>query len=163
MALTKREQVLIERLKKSGRMIRREKVDAPFEVLVRPLATVGVDAGKFALWFEEEISAGIKATGLTLPLRRIAISPHVIDLTIAARPLDGVSFRRRENAIFVAVSIDYQTWSRSSDNSKLTSMYGNIKQSLHSIPQKYVDDSGRKALLNIIENAYAKLQSRLAH
>jgi hypothetical protein len=163
MALTKRERVLIERLKKSGRMSRREKVDAPFEVLVRPLATVGVGAGKFALWFEEEISTGVKAAGLTLPLKRIMISPHIIDLTIAAYPLDGVTFRRRENAIFVAVSIDYQTWSRSSENSKLASMYENIKQSLLQIPGEYVGDSGRETLLNIIENAYTKLQSRLAH
>ena len=143
-------------------MNRRGKAEAPFAVLVRPLATVGGDTGKFALWFEEEISAGIEATGLTLPLKRIMISPHVLDLPVAARPLDGVSFRRRENAIFVAVSIDYQTWSRSSENSKLTSMYENIRQSLDSIPRKYVDDSGRRVLLNLVENAYTKLQSRLA-
>jgi hypothetical protein len=77
--------------------------------------------------------------------------------------LDGVAFKRRENAIFVAIDIDYSTWLHSSDNSKLALMYENIRQSLLKIPQKYVGDGGLVALLNIIENAYTKLQSRLMH
>lgn len=161
MAFTKREQVLIERLKRSGRVIGQEKIDAPFGVLVRPLATVGVDAGKFALWFEEEISAAIKGTGLTLPIKRIMISPHIIDQAVSARPPDGVAFKRKENAVFVAIDINYSKWLHSSESAKLTSMYENIKQSLLRIPQEYVGDSGREVLLNITENAYNKLQSRL--
>lgn len=163
MALTKREQVLLDRLKKSGRAIDRQKLDVPFSVLVRPLATVGVDAAKYALWFEEEISASVSRTGLILPISRIIISPHIIDETLSARPPDGVAFKRRENTVFVAVSMDYSRWSHSSENSKLASMYENIKESLQRIPQKYMGESGRKALLDITENAYAKLRSRLVH
>ena len=144
-------------------MIGRTKTDASLGVLVRPLATVGVDAGKFALWFEEEITAAIKATGLTLPIKRIMISPHVIDQAASARPIDGVAFKRKENAIFVAKDIDYTKWSQSSESSKLALMHENIRESLLNIPQKYVGDNGRKTLLNITENAYTKLQSRLAH
>lgn len=163
MALTKREQVLIERLKNSGRAIDREKRDAPYVVLVRPLAMVGLDAGKFALWFENEISVAIKRIGLALPVSWIMISPHIIDLTVSVRPSDGVSFKRNENAIFVAIDIDYSKWLNSSDDSKLYLMYENIRQSLLLIPQKYLGDSSRQTLLNVIEEVYTKLQSRLTH
>ena len=163
MTFTKREQILIERFKRSGRVIDQEKLDAPFGVLVRPLAIVGLDTGKFALWFEEEISAAIKRTGLTLPVKRIMISPHILDQTMLARPPEGVVFKRRENAVFVAIDIDHSTWLHSSENSKLALMYENIRQSVQKIPPKYVGDNGREALLNIVENAYTKLQSRLVH
>jgi hypothetical protein len=159
MAFTKREQILIERFKRSGRKIDQEKLDAPFGVLVRPLATVGVDAGKFALLFENEISVAIKRIGLTLPVRRVMISPHIIDETTARRPSGGVSFKSKENAIFVAIDIDHSKWVHSSDNSKLTSMYENIRHSLLLIPQTYVGDSGRDILLNVMEDAYTKLQA----
>jgi hypothetical protein len=163
MALTKREQVLIDRFKKSGRVLDQEKLNAPFGVLVRPLASVGIDSGKFALWFEEEISAGIKETGLTLPVRRIMISPHIINVEDAVIPSRGVTFRRKENAIYAATDIDFSQWVQFSNNQKLTMMYEHIKLSLLNIPQKHVGDVGREALLSIIDSAYIKLQSRLAH
>lgn len=163
MALTKREQILVERLKKSGHLIGREEVDAPFQVLIRPLATVGLDTGKFALWFEEEISTAIKEAELAIPVKHFIISPHVIDQTISTLPPDHVTFKRKENAVSVGLSIGYSTWLRSSEKSKLASMYENIKLSLLQIPQKHVGDAGREALLNIVENVYAKLQSRLTH
>lgn len=168
MAFTKREQILIERFKRSGRAIDQEKLDAPFGVLVRPLASVGLDAGKFALWFEEEIWAAIKRIGLTPPVRRVMISPHIIDPTTiepvtSIRPSDEVSFKRKENAIFVAIEIDYSIWFHSSDESKLALIYKNIKQSLLLIPKKYVGDSDREMLLSVIEEVYTKLRSRLTH
>lgn len=163
MAPTKREQLLIERFKKSGGVVDQEKIDAPFGVLVRPLATVGLDAGKFALWFEEKITEAIKVTGLTLPIRRIMISPHIIDPTVAQRPPDNVAFKRRENSIFVAIGMDHSKWMYFSDSKKLASMYDNIRQSICKIPQKHIGDSGREALLNIVGKVYIELQSRLVH
>lgn len=163
MAPTKREQVLIERYKKSGGRIDQEKLDAPFGFLVRPLATVGLDSGKFALWFEEETSAAIKEAKLTFPIRRLMISPHIIDQTLSGRPSDGVVFKRNENAVLVAITLDHPTWQDSSDSSKLNLMYETIKQSILEVPSKHMDDNGRKALLRIVDNAYAKLQSRLVH
>jgi len=163
MALSKRERVLIERYKRSGRVVDQEKLDAPFAILVRPLAMAGLDVGKFSLLFEDEISALVKIAGLTLPVRHIMISPHVIDQTVSQRPLEGVSFKRRQNAVFVALDIDHSTWLLSSDKSKLALMYENVKQSILAIPQKYVGNDGRKSILDIVENAYAKVQTRLVH
>ena len=163
MALSKREQVLIERYKKSGRVVDQEKLDAPFGLLIRPLAMVGLDAGKFALWFEDEISALLKITGLTLPVRHIMISPHLIDQTVSQRPVEGIAFKQRESAVFVAIDIDHSTWLLSSDKSKLALMYENVRQSILAIPQKYVGDSGREALLDIVESSYTKLKTRLMH
>lgn len=163
MALTKREQVLIERLKRSGRAIDQQKRDAPNVVLVRPLAMVGLDAGKFALWFENEISVAIKRIGLTIPVSWVMISPHIVDPSMSVRPSDGVSFKRKDNEILVTIGIDHSRWLHSSDDEKLALMYENIKQSLLLIPPKYVGDSGRETLLNIIEEVYTKLRSRLTH
>jgi hypothetical protein len=161
--LNKRERLLIERFRRSGRTIDQEKLDAPFRFLVRPLSMVGLDAGKFALWFEEEIFSGIKKAELAFPIRSILISPQLIDESVSRRPLDAVRFKRRENAIFAGISIDHSIWLHSSDNAKLMLMYENIKQSTLEIPQKYIGIDGREALLNIIDNAYTKLQQRLKH
>lgn len=163
MALTKREQVLIERLKRSGRAIDQEKRDAPYVVMVRPLAMVGLDVGKFALWFENEISVAIKRIGLTIPVSWVMISPHIIDPSMSVRPPDGVSFKRKDNEVLVTIGIDYSKWLHSSDDTRLALMYENIKKSLLLIPQKYVGDSGRETLLNVLEEVYSKLRSRLTH
>jgi hypothetical protein len=163
MTLTKREKTLIERYKKSGRTVDQEKLDARFRFLVRPLATIGLDAGKFALWFEEEISKAIKEAGLEFSISSVVISPHIVDPTTSSRPSDGVVFKRSENAVFVAASIDHHTWLLSSDSTKLMSMHENIRHSVLKLPQKYVDDNVREALLGIIDNVYARLRSRLVH
>ena len=161
MPLTKREQILIDRLKKSGRPIEQAKIDAPFSVLVRPLATIGVDAGKFALWFEEEISTGIGSFKVGAPIKRIVISPHIIDPAVSALPPDSISFSRKENAVFVAIGIDYLKWSHSSDATKLTAIYENIRQSILSIPKKHLGDESREMLLSIAKDSHVKLQSRI--
>jgi hypothetical protein len=163
MALTKREQVLIERFKRSGRAVDQKKLDAPFSILVRPLSAAGLDTGKFALWFENEMSNEFVSSDLKFPIKRIMISPHVLDETMAKRPADRVTFKRRENAVFVGLGIDYSRWRHASDKSKLTEMYENIKESILKIPQNYLGDGGREALLVIVEKAFVQLKSRLKH
>ncbi len=163
MALSKREQALIDRYKESGRVPNEKALDAPFLVLVRPLASAGLDSGRFALWFEEEISAQIEETGLTLAVRRIMISPHIINPEHGVIPSRGVSFSRRENAIHTMTDIDFLQWIQLSDDRKLATMHEHIRRSILNIPGRYVDGDGRERLLQIVDSAYGKLQHKLAH
>ncbi len=163
MAFNKRESALIERYKKSGRTINRERLDAAFHFLVRPLATIGADTGKYALWFEDEVVAAIKGTKFGSPVSCIMISPIVIDETMSARPPDSLRFKRSENAVYVAIGIDYAAWNRSSDVSKLGMTYENIKQSLSKISTKHLLQDDRDRLFGVVDNVYVKFQSRLVH
>jgi hypothetical protein len=161
--LSKKDQEIMNRLVASGYAINDVQLHAPFRFLVRPFKTTGVEVGRLAAWFEEEVFSDIKNIDFQSPIAGIAIFPTIFDNAIAPTPKDYVKYKRSEKSVFVAVNINFSLWAAASQNERLNLLADNIRQSIERIPEKYLSSLDRDRLLNLVGQTHQRLLSRLMH
>jgi hypothetical protein len=161
--LSKKEQKIIDRLKASGYVGNNVQRDAPFQFLVRPFTTVGIESLNLASWFEDDIFSAIRDLKFESPITGIAIFPTIFDNAIASAPKDYLMYKRKEMSVFVGLNIGFSSWTSGSREEKLSLLANNITQSIERIPDKHLSTSDRKKLLDIVSQVHKRLIARLLH
>ena len=161
--ITKREQVLIERLKASGRKVHTEQFDSPLMFMVRPFTTVGVDVDQLASLFENETLSIIKTLNFESPIKGILVFPTIIDGTLAKVPTDYVKHKTREKTVFVGRNISYDCWSEALEGQRVELLAENIRGSIRMIPRKYLAERDQVKLLTVIDRGLPRVRAKLLH
>lgn len=160
---SKREQKIIDRLKDSGHTLDVVQDDALFKFTVRFFTTVGIESRDLARWFEDEMFSAIKDLAFKSRITGIAIFPTIFDSVIASPPNDYLTYKKKEKSVFVGLNIDFSSWTFGSREEKLGLLANNIRQSIERVPEKYLSNSDRKKLLDILSQVHKRLVDRLLH
>ncbi len=127
MALAKYEKTLLDRLIARGYPIDRSQEGAPFTFTISPVTTVGVDVSVL-INLGRAIIAEIKDQGFRCELSGLVVFPRICDPNITkAEPL--LSFKRKDNAYYVGLGIDFEAWSQGSSSDRLSLALSNLRQS----------------------------------
>jgi hypothetical protein len=156
-ALSKKEQAIMDRLKASGYASNHAQLHAPFRFLVRPFTTVGIEVGKLASWFEDDVFSKINAFEFQSPITGIAIFPAIFDSAIAPPPKDYLKYKRSEKSVFVGVNINFAAWATGSQSERLNLLGENIGRSVEGIPEKYLSSLDRDRLLSVVSQTHDRL------
>jgi hypothetical protein len=161
--LSKKDQKIMDRLKASGYVGRDIQRDARFTFIVRPFTTVGVEKANLAPQFEDEIFAAIRELQLESPIAGLAIFPTIFDGIIAPPPRDHVKYKKGENVVFIGLQIDFPSWASAAEQEKLGLLAKNIRDSIERVPEKYLSNSDRATLLDVVGQVHKQLVGRLLH
>jgi hypothetical protein len=157
----KRDQKIMEQLSASGYVGNSVQRDATFKFLVRPFTTVGTDSLDLATWFENEIYSIIKDLTLESKIWGIVIFPTIFNTEFGPAPKEYVKYRKNEGSIFVALNIDYSTWTSTSRRQKLELLFENIRRSIEKISDTHLSGKDRDHLVKIATQAYERLIARV--
>jgi hypothetical protein len=163
MVFSKREQILIDRFKKSGRVVNEQRLNAPFRLTVRPLTTVGTAWGYPFSAFDDEAFSLVKESKFDSAIKGIMVTPIIMDEAIAKAPVDSLRYKANEKTIYVAIGIDHSVWSQAENTSRIDLLADNIRSSIHKVPDKRLTGSDRANLLAIVDQVQNRLKSRLVH
>ena len=107
--------------------------------------------------------SAIKDLAFESRITGIAIFPTIFDSVIASAPNDYLTYKKKEKSVFVGLNIDFSSWTFGSREEKLGLLANNIRQSIERVPEKYLSNSDRKKLLDILSQVHKRLIDRLLH
>jgi len=145
----------------SERVTTPAQTDVPFKLMVRPFTTVGVDTRYPFTLFEDELIGLTAGHVFGSPVRRVVVTPAIIDPTVAVPPKDYSKFNRKEGSVFVGNKIDYKIWESSSQDRKLEIFAESIKSSILTISPKYITPADCVTLTQAIERILHIAKARL--
>lgn len=145
----------------SKRVTASSRTDVPFKLMVRPFTTIGVDTRYPFTLFEDELPGLTADHVFNSPVKRVVITPAIIDPAVAVPPRDYSKFNRKEGSVFVGSQIDYKAWESSSQGRKLGIFAESIKSSIQAISPKYITPGDcvalKQAIAQILHIAKARL------
>jgi hypothetical protein len=160
-----REEVLLERLHRSGVRLDLEQRDAPFKFVVSPTTTAGVDSdetGRLAADFKVEVFRIIKGLQISSSLTGVVIFPRILDKNIS-KLADGITYKRKERSYFVKRNIPFAVWQTATHDLRLDIFADNLCESIRSIPARHLSDGDKSKILAAIDEARSILKQRSLH
>jgi hypothetical protein len=97
--LSKKERILVDRLRKSGRTINEDRMHAHFRLTIRPLTTIGTECGHPVSGFDDEAFSSVRELEFNSPSRGIMITPIIVDETLAKVPADSSRYRSKDRTV----------------------------------------------------------------
>lgn len=132
-----------------------------FKLMVRPFTTVGVDTRYPFTLFEDELPSLIDPNTFSSFVRRVVVTPTIIDPSLAVPPKEYSKFNRKESSVFVGKLIEHRTWESSSKARKLDMFAANLVDSLRMITPKYISLPDSKILIQAIDQILINTKASL--
>lgn len=158
MSLTNKEKIVVERLAARGYKINDSQSEAPFTFAISPVISAGVDVSIFMPLSRAIISA-IKDKEYKCELNGVVVFPRIVDPAVK-KPEKLCSYKRRDNAYYVGIEIDFHQWAVASQSEKLNIALSNMRESIFLIPERHMSSLARDRLIQMILAASATLLSK---